>query len=73
MRPKKVAASIYANTLGVILMLFLKMSLILYKINSSNKITIIVYFLFQEHVDEDKFLYIAYSDESVYGSNEIQT
>lgn len=25
--------------------------------------------LYQEHVDEDKFLYIAYSDESVYGSN----
>lgn len=25
--------------------------------------------LYQEHADEDKFLYIAYSDESVYGSN----
>lgn len=24
--------------------------------------------LYQEHADEDKFLYIAYSDESVYGS-----
>lgn len=23
----------------------------------------------QEHADEDKFLYIAYSDESVYGSS----
>ena len=23
--------------------------------------------LYQEHADEDKFLYIAYSDESVYG------
>jgi len=24
--------------------------------------------LYQEHADEDKFLYIAYSDESVYGA-----
>jgi len=26
--------------------------------------------LYQEHADEDKFLYIAYSDESVYGSDD---
>lgn len=25
--------------------------------------------LYQKHADEDKFLYIAYSDESVYGKN----
>jgi GABA(A) receptor-associated protein len=29
--------------------------------------------LYQEHVDEDKFLYIAYSDESVYGSSGIES
>jgi len=23
--------------------------------------------LYQEHADEDKFLYVAYSDETVYG------
>lgn len=28
-----------------------------------------MYHLYQEHRDEDFFLYIAYSDESVYGSN----
>ena len=26
----------------------------------------------KEHVDEDKFLYIAYSDESVYGSSSLK-